>query len=148
MLCACHACLCGCTPSKKQVKVYPVSGQVIYDNKPAVGVHVFFAPTSAPTIPSIPANPRGFTDTDGKFSLTTYTSDDGAAEGGYQVILLWPPESGEEEQPDEDRFLGWYNAVHSKLAVEVKGEVNVLPPFRLPVRTRPPAAIEGVPGKN
>jgi hypothetical protein len=29
---------------------------------------------------------------DGSFTLSTYGDGDGAPQGGYQVVLLWPPE--------------------------------------------------------
>jgi hypothetical protein len=137
----------GCN-GKEPVKTHPVSGRVLYDGKPAAGVKVFFLPTSAPTVPVIPSNPRGVTDASGRFQLTTFTDGDGAAEGGYQVILLWPPEGSESEEADGDRLLGWYDAVNSKLTARVKAGENRLSAFNLPRRTKPPQAGEGVPGRN
>jgi hypothetical protein len=55
--------LTGCGKSES-VKVYPVSGQVMYNGQPAAGVKVFLFPTSAPMVPRIPSNPRGETDND------------------------------------------------------------------------------------
>ena len=141
------AAACGGGPDR--VEVYPVSGQVLYDGKPAAGVQVFLQPTSAPTIPDIPCNPHGTTGPDGRFTLSTFGEGDGAAEGGYQVILLWPPETKEDEEPtDTDRLLGWYTAVHSPLTAEIRPGSNELEPFRLPVKSKPPEAAEGVPGRN
>jgi hypothetical protein len=138
-----------CSSSPEPVAVHPVSGQVLYDGKPAAGVKVFLYPTSAPTVPTIPTNPYGVTGADGRFTLSTYGNGDGAAEGGYQVILFWPPEIQEdEEEPDTDRLLGWYTAVHSKLSVEIRPGPNTLEPFKLPARTKPPEAAEGIPGRN
>ena len=140
----------GCGKANGPVPVHPVSGQVIYDGKPAAGVRVFFFPTSAPPVPEIPTNPHGVTGTDGRFTLTTYAAGDGAAEGGYQVILLWPQGDPEEEEgaSDSDRLFGWYDAVHSKLTAQVKPGENVLPPFKLPAVSGPPPQSEGVPGRN
>jgi hypothetical protein len=139
----------GCDSGPDKVAVYPVRGQVLYDGKPAAGVQVFFYPTSAPAVPEIPANPHGVTGPDGRFTLTTFTDGDGAAPGGYQVILYWPAETAEDEEASkEDRLLGWYSAVHSKLTVDVKAGDNDLPRISLPARKGPPGKSEGVPGRN
>jgi hypothetical protein len=138
----------GCGNEKGPVATYPVAGQVVYNGRPAAGVQVYFFPTSAPTVPAIPANPRGVTGADGRFTLTTYTAGDGAPEGGYQVILLWPAETSGEEETNTDRFLGWYDAVRSTLTAQVKPGDNALAPFNLPAVTRPPEEAAGVPGRN
>lgn len=139
----------GCDPAPDKVRTYPVSGQVVYDGKPAAGVRVFLYPTAAPTVPTVPANPHGMTAADGRFTLSTYGDGDGAAEGSYQVILLWPPDPTEEdEEARGDRLFGWYSAVNSKLAVEVHPGDNPFPPFQLPARKGPPPKSEGVPGRN
>jgi hypothetical protein len=93
-------------------------------------------------------NPRGVTGPDGRFVLTTYADGDGAAAGGYQVILLWPPSAKGGEESETDRLLGWYDAAHSKLTAQVKAGENRLPPFELPAVSGPPARSEGVPGRN
>lgn len=139
----------GCGQSTGQVAVHPVKGQVVYDGKPAAGVQVFFVPTSAPTVPQVPANPHGVTGADGTFTLTTYQPGDGAAEGGYQVVLLWQQEAkGDEEGSDADKLLGWYGPVHSKLTAQVQPGSNALPSFRIAAVTKPPEAVQGIPGKN
>jgi hypothetical protein len=142
------ALLVGCN-DRKVVAVHPVSGQILYGGKPAAGVHVYFYPTSAATIPEIPANPHGVTDANGKYSLTTFSENDGAAEGGYQVILFWPPEHAKNDgDSDSDRLLGWFNGVHSKLTANVKTGTNTLPAFKLNSINRPPEAVNGIPGRN
>jgi hypothetical protein len=140
--------LTGCSSEPEKVVVHPVSGRILYGGSPAVGVQVYLLPTSAPMVPQIPQNPRGKTGPDGSFTLTTYTEGDGAAEGGYQVILLWPAENKDDEEDMTDRLLGWYDAVHSQLTVNIKAGNNVLPTFKLPIVTRPPEASQGVPGRN
>lgn len=129
---------------------YPTSGSVIYDGKPAKGVRVFLLPTSAPIVPQVPQNPYGITDEQGKFQLSTYGNSDGAAEGGYQVVLLWPDEnaSSEAEGASQDRFLGWYDATRTQLTVNIKTGSNELPAFKIPKVTRPPEDLKGVPGRN
>ena len=87
---------------------------------------------------------------DGTFTLTTYAAGDGAPEGGYQVLLLWPAEAKEgEEEPEPDRLLGWYDVARSKLTVRVRAGENDLPPFNLPPVLGPPEALQGgIPGRN
>jgi len=139
----------GCGKESQPVPVYPVTGKVTYGAKPAAGVRVYLLPTSAPLPPVIPMNPRAVTAADGTFTISTYADGDGAPEGGYQIILHWPLDTPpEEEAPDFDRFLGWYDAKRSKLTVQVKAERNTLPPFNLPIVTSPPPISEGVPGRN
>jgi len=143
------ASVVGCSNSAP-VPTYPTSGSVIYDGKPAKGVQVFLLPTSAPIVPQVPQNPYGITDEQGQFRLTTYGDFDGAAEGGYQVVLLWPDESAAEEAEgaSQDRFLGWYDASRSQLTVNIKPGTNQLLPFKIPKVTRPPEELKGVPGRN
>lgn len=107
-------------------------------------------PTSAPVVPQVPNNPFGETDASGNFRLTTYTTGDGAAEGGYQIVLMWPEPTSEEqlEETDVDRLMGWYDGVHTKLTVQVKTGDNLIPPIQIPVITGPPQVLEGVPGRN
>ncbi|WP_157369480.1 hypothetical protein [Zavarzinella formosa] len=141
--------LAGCGNTEEKVKTYPVTGQINYDSKPAAGVQVFLVPTSAPMVPEIPMNPHALTGPDGRFTVQTYGEKDGAAEGGYQVVLLWPAEpKSEDEESQEDRLLGWYTAVYSTLTVQIKPTENNIPAYNLPVKKVKPAAMKGIPGKN
>jgi glycine/D-amino acid oxidase-like deaminating enzyme len=141
----------GCDRAGK-VPVYPVRGQVFYDGKPAAGVQVYLFPTAAPGIPDIPTNPHGITGPDGRFALGTYSEEDGAADGSYQVVLIWPPENkgGEEHQEsNQDRLLGWYTVARSKLTAIIPQSGVELPPFKLPVmKTSPSETSVGIPGRN
>src|SRR4051794_35168375 len=136
---------CGATGP---IRCHPVSGQVTYDGKPAAGVRVYLMPTSAPMVPVIPANPHAVTGPDGRFKVSTYADGDGAPEGGYQVVMIWPAESAGREEDEVDRFMGWYDAAHSKLTAQVKEGSNELPAIRVPAISRPPQASQGVPGRN
>lgn len=145
------ACLLavGCGGAEAPVTVHPVRGQVFYDGKPAAGVTVYFIPTSARAVPRVPSNPHGVTGSDGTFQLSTYGDRDGAAEGGYQIVLYWPEPTPEgEEQSDSDKLLGWYGPVHSKLTAQVVAGSNSIPPIKLNAVSKSPGVVEGVPGKN
>src|SRR5262245_6060186 len=115
--------LAGCGTSGP-VACHPVSGQITYDGRPAVGVRGYLMPTSAPIVPQIPANPHAVTEADGRFKVGTYGSEDGAPEGGYQVVLHWPPQDGGHEESDTDRLLGWFAPTHTKLTAHVKAGEN------------------------
>jgi len=139
----------GCGGSEAPVTVHPVRGQVFYDGKPAAGVRVYFVPTSAPTVPRVPTNPHGVTAADGTYELSTFGTNDGAAEGGYQVVLNWPEPAPEgDERSNTDKLLGWYGPVHSKLTAQVAPGANTIPPFKLTGVSKPPGEVQGVPGKN
>lgn len=141
----------GCSRPPEPVKVYPVRGQVVYNGKPAAGVRVVLFPTGATYDGEIPANPHGETGPDGRFTLTTYADGDGAPEGGYRVVLQWPPDVTDgdgEEEGEEDRLLGWYSVVNTQLTADIKPGENELPPFKLPAKQVPPEQAEGIPGMN
>ena len=143
----------GCNnPDNGAVIPHPVSGKVTYDGKAAAGVVVTLIPSDAPMVPRIPRNPHGVTGADGRFSITTFSDGDGAAEGGYQIVLAWPgkDESAEkgEAGEDADRLMGWYDGTHSTLSVRVQAGPNELPTYNLPKHTQPPPVSQGVPGRN
>lgn len=145
----------GCSSSSTDPNAltpHPVTGKVMYDGKPAAGVIVTFLPIDAPTVPQIPRNPQGTTKEDGTFSLTTYKEEDGAPEGGYQIILHWPGAKNEEAEgeagEDTDRLLGWYDGTHSLLSHRVKAGANTVPVINLSKVDKPPPASQGVPGRN
>ncbi|MBP3956808.1 hypothetical protein J8F10_16160 [Gemmata sp. G18] len=138
------------------VTAHPVTGRVIYDGKPAAGVSVILLPSDAPMVPRIPHNPNGVTKDDGTFTITTFSEGDGAAEGGYQVLLTWPYDPAElaakgetsDEAKDMDRLMGWYDAAHTPVSVRVKPGANEIPTINIPKITRPAGAVQGIPGRN
>lgn len=131
-----------------QVPVHPVSGQVVYDEKPAARVRVYLLPTT-PAADGARPTPHAVTRDDGTFVIGTYADGDGAPEGKYQVVLVWKDgEPGEEGPGDEDKLLGWYGPTRTTLTAEVKAGTNSLPPFKLKAVTRPPGEMIGIPGKN
>jgi hypothetical protein len=133
---------------KEEAEIHPVSGEVQYEGKPAAGVQVYLIPTSHVLPKNAASNPHGITGADGRFTLGTVATDDGAPDGKYQVVLLWPVESSEEVESPRDRLQGWYDARHSKLEAVVKAESSALPVFKLAAVKGPPPASEGIPGRN
>lgn len=73
----------GCSKQDGKLPVYPVTGTVTYQNNPVEGATVIF---------SIPGNKQakaatGLTDSQGRFTLSTYSNGDGAAAGEHQVTV-------------------------------------------------------------
>ncbi|WP_010587966.1 hypothetical protein [Schlesneria paludicola] len=77
----------GCGNSGR-VKVYPASGTVSIDGKPARSVKLILQPKSIEA-KAPPAS--GAVADDGGFRLTTYQSEDGVAEGEYFVLVRSDP---------------------------------------------------------
>jgi hypothetical protein len=154
------ALVAGCSPQPAPepgaLTAHPVTGKVVYDGQPAAGVVVTLLPIDAPMVPQIPHNPRAVTKDDGSFTIGTFREDDGAPEGGYQIVLTWPGGKSEEgeadgerdRERDVDRLKGWYDGTHSTLNYRVKGGQNAIPDLFLPKVTKPPPHSQGVPGRN
>jgi hypothetical protein len=110
--------------------VYPVTGKVLFEGRPAVGAVVQFHPRDqADTKPLVPTGQVG---ADGSFRLTTYTHEDGAPAGRYAVTVFWgvPAKGGD----DYERILvppRYLSPATSKLTAEVPRQATELPPFQL-----------------
>lgn len=75
--------LCGCPNGvdDERQEVYPVSGVVKLFGAPLPGANIAFAPQSGqPTA-------FGLTDSQGRYRLTTYEPQDGAAAGEFKIVL-------------------------------------------------------------
>jgi hypothetical protein len=118
-----------------QRSIYPVTGQVVVgkDKQPATGVTVVFHPVTDDG--GAIYRPMGEVDANGKFSLTTYTKDDGAPAGEYIITLSWiPPRKLGAPEP-QDRLKGAYNNPKtSKLPhfTVQSGATNEVPLIQLP----------------
>jgi len=74
----------GCGGGPSRPPTYPVTGQVTENGKPVAGVDVAFRPENSAGGQK-PAN--GKTDSEGRYTLTTFSFGDGAMEGSYRVTL-------------------------------------------------------------
>lgn len=137
----------GCGKENVVISTHKISGKILYDNKAAEGVAVYLGPIAAPGVPDIPANPHGITDKDGRFNISTFGEDDGAALGKYQMMMIWV-DQGSKLESRPDRFFGWYDAVNSKIMVQIKDGANEIPDIKIPVITGPPEAVNGIVGRN
>ncbi len=80
--------LAGCSRQPTLVEVHPVSGQATVDGRPAAGAQVTFHPKDKSiAFPS----PSAKVDSQGNFSLTTYSAKDGAPIGEYLITVELRP---------------------------------------------------------
>jgi hypothetical protein len=73
--------IAGCSFEPAKPPTFPVSGVVTLDGKPVEGVVVTFVPRVTGTVSSA----TGSTDAAGKYQLTTFSGNDGAQEGDFDV---------------------------------------------------------------
>ena len=108
-------------------KLYPVRGQLLWNEQPAEGAQIVFHPVEATGL-----MPSGTVGKDGTFTLTTYPHGDGAPAGDYAVVVTWyPPDARSLDNP-QDKLKGRYaDPTQSQLKATVKTEPNELPAFRL-----------------
>jgi hypothetical protein len=84
----------GCGP--RQPPLYPVSGSVHFQNRPATGFAVEF---SSQSVPTRGVSAMGMVDGDGRFVLQTRQQGrqrPGAVAGPHRVVVLPPPAFGDE----------------------------------------------------
>jgi hypothetical protein len=122
----------GCSDGK--LKIYPVTGQVLYNGQPLKGVEIAFHPVDAKNNTGYP--PHGKTDADGKYVLTTYIKDDGAPAGEFKVAIAFAVEAVDEGSDQSKKLsfqvpLKYHKTESSGISVLVKPESNTLEPFKL-----------------
>jgi hypothetical protein len=111
--------------------VFAVNGTLTLQNKPMNGALITFHSASSQL------TAQGSADANGKYSLTTYLSDDGAPEGEYVVTIYWPEENAKPtDDPDPplppDRLKEAYaHPKTTKLKATVRNQPNTID-FPLP----------------
>ena len=119
---------CNSRPEYQEADVFPVSGSVSVDGKPAAGVVVVFHPQTD-TGMTKGNKPYTTTGDDGTFQVTTYTTGDGAPAGEYIVTLIWPVNP---RGPSPDRLKGRYaKPENSSITVTIQEGENKLPEWKL-----------------
>jgi hypothetical protein len=116
-----------CGPSGP--RLYPVTGQVLFEDKPAAGATVVFhlvgGSADAP-------KPGATVKDDGSFTLNSYPHGAGAPEGDYTVLVTWFEESKNENADPKSRIPTRYaDPAKSGLKAAVKPGTNALEPFKL-----------------
>jgi hypothetical protein len=112
--------------------VYPVTGKVLYNGKPAEGAQITLVPLDGKNAKT--PRPGAQVKRDGSFRLSTFASYDGAPPGRYAVTIVY--RSAEKKENDEnmgpDLLRGRYTEPKSTpLAVDVKEGTNELEPFQV-----------------
>jgi hypothetical protein len=77
----------GLSCGKKQLPVFEVRGQVLYEGKPVSAAFVALHPLEE--TPTGVIRPSATTDKDGWFVLSSYHAEDGAPAGDYAVTVEW-----------------------------------------------------------
>ena len=118
----------------KKLKVYPVSGQLLYNDEPLRRVLVAFHPVDGKNVVPYPAYAE--TDDEGKFSLTTYIKGDGAPAGDYKVAVAFEPKAVEDggDQTVKLKFqvpVEYHKAETTDLTAKIDPSPNALAPFKL-----------------
>jgi len=124
----------GCADSSR-MKVYPVSGKVLYKGEPAVGAEIaFFGLDEELATPAAPF-PKAVATADGSFSLSSYAPGDGAPTGNFAVTIVWKKSAAADPEIREtarDVLRGRYASPESSgLAAKVQPRNNELPVFEL-----------------
>lgn len=130
----------GCGGVGDRVPLFPATGRVLVDGRPAKGVQVRLSPADRPD--DIDAlRPFATTGDDGAFRLGTYQDGDGAPAGRYKATLFWP-DRPPGTSPPTDLLGGRYDDPgQSGLEVTIAEGTNQLEPFRAekaPAPTRKP----------
>lgn len=131
--------LYGCSTNEDSLQrrvVYPVSGAIRAAGQPLPNASVVLHPVdhSDKDIPFF--LPRGITNKDGRFIISTYEQGDGAPPGTYRVAFSWQGvvEGLSEDQQDALPELlppQWTNPARSGITVVVADHNNELDPFEL-----------------
>ncbi len=126
--------IAGCGDGRKAV--FPVHGQVLVDHdQPAAHALISFHPVGDKG--SSATHPTGETDDQGHFTLTSFTSGDGAPAGEYEVTVTWfravkTGKTGDDQYASRNLLPGRYaKAETSKLKAVVREGPTELEPFRL-----------------
>jgi hypothetical protein len=134
----CIAVMCfeGCTKGMDNDRVYPVSGKVLIQGKPAEGARItFYRADDSANRPGM-AIPFGDVDSKGVYHLQSYVPGDGAPAGDYRVAVAWleplPAGANPEQVSRKDRLAGKYSdPTKSKLTAKVEAGGGEIPPFEL-----------------
>ena len=121
--------------SPDRVEVFPVSGKLLFEGKPAAGAWVFLHPQNE----EIAARPKGaVVDDDGTFAVGTYELDDGAPAGNYKVTVEWRRPIGGASTSDQDEVppnvlpSAYANPATTPVRVTVEAGENEIPPIAIP----------------
>ncbi len=115
-----------------RLAVYPVTGKVLVNGRPAAGAAIVLHPQD----PSLSARPRAIVKSDGSLVMTTYEPGDGAPAGEYKATVEWRrPVAGDEaggDAPPPANVLppDYASSATTTLTVTVEEGENEIPPLK------------------
>lgn len=119
---------------------HPVRGQVTLDGKPVANATIVFKPVDASKF-KWREQPQAKSDAEGRFTVFTYESNDGAPAGDYRVgiAILAAAEDEGSDQVRRDTSAPkipprYGDAATSGLTAKVEAKPTELPPFELSSR--------------
>ncbi len=118
----------GCNAEPPRREVFPVSGKLTVDGRPAEQALVYFHPADGQTSPFAKVM------ADGTFRPGTYTATDGVPAGEYALTVQWPTVKlvEGEERLGPDQLAGRYSDRKKPVAtIIVREGENVIPPLEL-----------------
>lgn len=119
-----------------RLPLFPASGKVVVDGKPAKGVEVRLVPAQAPDDPDT-LRPFATSKDDGSFALGTYEAGDGAPEGKYKATLFWPDRPPGPSHPNDLLGGDYVQASRSGFEVAITKGTNTIPAFEAKVPAKP-----------
>jgi hypothetical protein len=120
--------------SKDGVKLYPVHGKVMFNDKPTEGALVtLYAQNPASKMSQVPT---AYVKADGTFAIGTLEPEDGAPAGDYKVSILWFPPDARARSAEGGAVANLLPANYgspttSGLQIQVKEQPNEVPAFQL-----------------
>lgn len=120
----------------EQLPVFPAQGEFLFDSQPAADAVVVLYPVDRAGGQSSFFRPRGVVRADGRFRLSTYSTDDGAPAGEYAVTVTWRPHiiDGDDYRPGPNVLPERYARPETTpLRVKIGPGTNELPPLLITV---------------
>jgi hypothetical protein len=123
--------LAGCNQSS--VKLYPVTGKVLFKDQSAEGAKVVFLPAGEENAQYRGARPAATVAADGSFEMRTEPYGVGAPLGDYVVLITWfPPRDENPNNNPKNKLPNKYgDPSNPLLKASVKEGENKLDPFML-----------------
>jgi len=129
--------LAGCSAENIQQTTYPASGEVTLDGRPVKGATVVFHPIDKSKFKWSEV-PQATTDGNGKFSLFTYATNDGAPASDYKVAIAMLQATDEDGGDQVKRERGqpkmptkYADSKTSGITATVYAKTTVFPTFEL-----------------
>lgn len=119
----------GC--GERRPALYPVTGELFVNGKPAPGAIVSLHPVDGKDFDERGARPMGRVRDDGGFSLSTYTTGDGAPTGEYRVCVTWFEQTEDPAKAKDRLDLKYARAEDSTIVVRVGAGPTTLDALRI-----------------